>query len=352
MAYTTINKSTSYFNTKLYTGDGGTNNAQTGVGFKPDWLWLKRRDGSANHFAADIVRGTYADGYKLIVPNDTDAQADYTYVKSLDSDGFTLGSTNTNVNGNNETYVGWSWLAGGSQGSSNTDGSTNTLYTSVNTTAGFSISTYTGTGSAATIGHGLGVAPKMIIVKRISSTDSWTVGHDSMGWGKYLRLDTTAAEASNTSTWNNTAPTSTVFSVNHDDTNANGVTFVVYCFADKIGYSKFGSYIGNSSTDGTFVYTGFKPSFVIYKGRSGTGATDNWEMVDNKRSPSNGVENVLYPNLANAEGTGVTTRMDLLSNGFKMRTSGGDYNNSSANYIYMAFGQTLVGSNNIPCNAR
>jgi hypothetical protein len=351
MAYTTINKSTSYFNTKLYTGDGGTNNAQTGVGFRPDFIWFKRRSGSGNHFAADVVRGTYADGYKLIVPNDTDAEANYTYIKSLDSDGFTLGSNNSNVNGSGETYVAWNWLAGGSQGSSNTDGSTNTIYTSVNTTAGFSISTYTGTGSAATIGHGLGVAPKMIIVKRISSTDSWTVGHDGLGWGKYLRLDTTAAEASNTSTWNNTAPTSTVFSVNHDDTNANGVTFVVYCFAEKTGYSKFGFYSGNANANGSFIYTGFKPAFLIVKATHSS-TSESWLLLDSTRQPFNLNSKRIRPDNAGAEDTAAANGVDLLSNGFKIRTNDNRLNGGGQNLIYMAFGQSLVGSNDIPCTAR
>ena len=348
MAYTGINKSTDFFNTKIYTGNSSSSHAITGVGFKPDWLWLKNRTASGNHFVVDVIRGAN----KVLVPNDSDAEATESYVTSLDSDGFTLGSASNNVNGS-YNYVAWNWLAGGSQGSSNTDGSINTTYTSVNTTAGFSISQYTGTGSNATVGHGLGVVPDMILVKSLSGGGDWTSYHSVLGNTKFMRLNSTNASATQSSYWNDTSPTSTVFSLGSaGDTNTNGGTHVAYCFAEKKGYSKFGTYTGNSDTDGTFVYTGFRPSFVIYKGASGTGAADNWEMVDDKRSPSNGVENVLYPNLANAEGTGVTTRMDLVSNGFKMRTSGSDYNNSSATYIYMAFGQTLVGSNNVPCTAR
>jgi hypothetical protein len=354
MAYTTINKSTSYFNTKLYTGDGGTNNAQTGVGFKPDWLWLKRRDGSANHFAADIVRGTYADGYKLIVPNDTDAQADYTYVKSLDSDGFTLGSTNANVNGNSNTYVGWSWLAGGSQGSSNTDGSTNTTYTSVNTTAGFSISTYAGTGSAATIGHGLGVAPKVVLIKSTSHTENWVMYHASLGAGKYIYLNNAdgagPGSGTNTSIFNNTAPTSSVFTVNTDGTsNGSGKNYVAYCFAEKTGYSKFGSYTGNGNTDGMFVYTGFKPALIILKHSNSNG--NNWRIIDNKRDPDNVTQKELYPSTNDAEGS--SDRMDLLSNGFKLRSSGSPVNDGE--YIYMAFAEEPLVANvgqSIPATAR
>merc|ERR1712072_477907 len=172
---------------------------------------------------------------------------------------------------------------------------------------------YTGTGSSATIGHGLGVAPKVIMVKRTSASDSWTVGHNSIGWGKFLRLDNTSAEASNTSTWNNTAPTSTVFSVNHDDVNASGVTFIAYCFAEKTGFSKCNKYIGNGLTDGTFVYTGFKTAFALIKLSS---ATADWQIFDNKREGYNDANDALYPNLTNVEGS--TARIQLLSNGFKL----------------------------------
>ena len=352
MAYASITKPELHFNTKLYTGNGTTDNPQTGVGFKPDWLWLKRRDGSANHFAADVVRGTYADGYKLLVPNDTDAQADYTYVKSLDSDGFTLGSTNANVNGNSNTYVGWSWLAGGSQGSSNTDGSTNTLYTSVNTTAGLSISTYTGTGSAATIGHGLGAAPEVVIIKCTTASENWVMYNKNLGAGKYIFPNTTAAvgpgSGTNTSYFNNTAPTSSVFSVGNDGgTNNNNGVYVAYCFKEKKGYSKFGKYIGNGSSDGTFVYTGFKPSWVIIKR---TDTSDTWTVWDNKRVGYNSANYVIEADNTNAEAS--SDRLDILSNGFKLGYNWTPINSSGGTYIYMAFGQSLVGSNNVPCTAR
>ena len=354
MAYTTINKHTSYFNTKLYTGDGSTDNAQTGVGFRPDWIWFKRRSGSGNHFAADVVRGTYASGYKLLVPNDQDAEADYTYIKSLDSDGFTLGSNNNNVNGNSETYVAWNWLAGGSQGSSNTDGTINTTYTSVNTTAGFSICSWTGTGSAGTIGHGLNAVPKMIIAKRRSATRNWPVYHHTLGNDKKMYLNDTQASSSSTN-WNSTTPTSSVFSIGSaDDINGNGSTYVAYCFAEKPGYSKFGSYEGNGSTDGTFVYTGFKPKFIIIKDSDNV---RNWYNTDAVRDSFNYVRNTLTPNDSAAEFDNSNyNRVDFLSNGFKLRGGssgvGNDTNGSGNTYIYMAFGQTLVGSNNTPCTAR
>lgn len=349
MAYTTVNKSTSYFNTKLYTGDGGTNNAQTGVGFRPDYIWVKRRSGSGNHFAADVVRGTYADGYKLIVPNDQDAEADYTYIKSLDSDGFTLGSTNTNVNGNSETYVAWNWLAGGSQGSSNTDGSINTTYTSVNTTAGFSISKYTGTGSAATVGHGLGVAPACYIIKRLDAGSSnWHMYHKSNGATKDIRPNLTNAVFT-TDIFNDTSPTNSVFSIKTSvDVNASGGTYVAYCFAEKTGYSKFGHYQGNVNADGTFVYTGFKPAWILIKN---TESTDEWEIYDSKRAGYNSANYHLNNSDATAE-SATSDRVDILSNGFKLRTGSSGPLNNNNKYIYLAFGQTLVGSNNIPCVAR
>ena len=350
MAYSTISKPSLHFNTKLYTGNGTTTNAQTGVGFQPDFLWLKRRNGSANHFAADVVRGTYSDGYKLIVPNDTDAEADYTYVKTLDSDGFTLGSTNANVNGNGDTYVGWAWKAGGGQGSSNTAGSINTTYTSVNTTAGFSISKYTGTGANATVGHGLGVAPKMIITKCTGNTQQWAVYHSSLGATKFLRLNTDIAAATSSARWNDTAPTNSVFSVGTDgETNENGQPMIAYCFAEKTGYSKFGSYTGNGTTDNAFIYTGFKPRFFMTKRYSDTA---RWCMWDAARDPDNPMAGLIYANESSAEGTYSTGYLDFCSNGIKIRDGNSKWGADGSNYVYMAFGQSLVGSNNTPCNAR
>ena len=346
MAYTTIKKPSDYFNTKLFTGTGSDNNAITGVGFQPDWIWFKNRSTANDHAIVDAVRGAN----KAISSNNNsgnitlNAGQDF---DSFDSDGFTVDTPNQlmSFNRSGDNIVTWNWKANG-QGSSNTDGSTNTIYTSVNTTAGLSISSYTGTGNAATIGHGLGVAPKMIIIKRTSDSDSWTVGHNSLGWGKFLRLDTTAAESSNTSTWNNTAPTSSVFSVNHADTNDNNRTFIAYCFADVTGYSKFGSYTGNGNADGTFVYTGFKPAMIMIKNTTG----NNWGILDNKRDPSNGMQTRLHPNLNSADNTGAGVVMDFLSNGFKPRTNDG-LENPSAKVIYMAFAEEpLIGDN--PATAR
>jgi hypothetical protein len=345
MAYTTINKSTDYFNTKLYTGNGSTQSI-TGVGFQPDWTWLKARSETEYNFLYDAVRGaTKGLSSDLTIGEDTYSSG----LTAFASDGFTLGSSN-GINRNGTTYASWNWKANG-QGSSNTDGSINTTYTSVNTTAGFSISTYTGTGSAATVGHGLGVAPKMIITKNISTTTNWHVYHEAIGATKYLHLNLTNAEGTASSVWNNTAPTSSVFSIGTGDgTNKSGDTIVAYCFAEKTGYSKFGFYTGNGSTDGAFAYTGFKPAFLLWKNSS---AAEGWWIVDNKRTIINPTNNLLRADQNAAELVGnANLKLDLLWDGFKMRHSSSSFNNSGGTYIYMAFGQSLVGSNNIPCTAR
>jgi hypothetical protein len=345
MAYTTINKSADYFNTKLYTGNGSTQSI-TGVGFQPDWTWLKARSETEYNFLYDAVRGaTKGLSSDLTIGEDTYSSG----LTAFASDGFTLGSSN-GINRNGTTYASWNWKANG-QGSSNTDGSINTTYTSVNTTAGFSISTYTGTGSAATVGHGLGVAPKMIITKNISTTTNWHVYHEAIGATKYLHLNLTNAEGTASSVWNNTAPTSSVFSIGTGDgTNKSGDTIVAYCFAEKTGYSKFGFYTGNGSTDGAFAYTGFKPAFLLWKNSS---AAEGWWIVDNKRTIINPTNNLLRADQNAAELVGnANLKLDLLSNGFKLRQTDGALNSSGAKFIYMAIGQSLVGSNNIPATAR
>jgi hypothetical protein len=347
MAYTTINKSTDYFNTKLYTGNGGTQSI-TGVGFQPDWVWYKNRSATANHGLFDAVRGAT----KLIQSNSTSAEQTVSGVTSFNSDGFGIGA-DSDGNGNGNNIVSWNWKAGGGQGSSNTDGSINTTYTSVNTTAGFSISKYTGTGSNATVGHGLGVAPKMIIVKCTSQTDAWGVYHSSVGAGKYLKLNETSAESTATTVFP-TAQTSSIFYLGDSGlVNGSGRTYIAYCFAEKTGYSKFGSYVGNGNTNGTFIYTGFKPAFVIYKKAIQTGNAGRWSIRDNKRDTFNVATKGLEANGSSAENTGSQYwDLDMLSNGFKLRTTEHETNGNGETFIYMAFGQSIVGSNNIPATAR
>ena len=354
MAYTTIKNPKLYFNTKLISGNGGTQSL-TGVGFKPDFTWIKSRSRVDPHSLTDIVRGVASqlDSSLANVPT-THSDA----ITSFDSDGFSLGSQ-ADVNRSGTTFASWNWKAGGSQGSSNTDGSINTTYTSVSTTAGFSISKYTGTGSTGTIGHGLGAEPEVIIVKKLNSSESWFSYHKPLGNTGRLVLNTTDAVATDSGYWNSTTPTSSVFSVtSNGSNNASGDTYIAYCFAPKTGYSKFGSYTGNGNADGNFVYLGFKPAFVIAKNASSAGYS--WELFDNKRNTTDGVGNViqkrLYPDSSAAEGGSSSTNyIDFLSNGFKIRRAG-DSNENSSTYIYMAFAeQPLVansGTDGVPATAR
>jgi hypothetical protein len=358
MAYTDIDKSDNYFNTVLYTGtgtSGGDTLGVTGVGFQPDWVWVKNRTVAVNHYLYDVVRGTGS--AKALGSNRLDSESSFsTYsvnggVASLDSDGFTAyrGTDNTyqgtNKSGNN--YASWNWLAGGTA-SSNTDGSI-TSTVSANTTSGFSIVSYTGNGTTvATVGHGLGTTPAMIIVKNRDDNDNWRVWHQGLsGSTYYLGLNQTNGESTSSTVFNGQA--STNFTIGNDPSvNQNTEDIIAYCFADKKGFSKFGGYTGNGSTDGTFVYTGFKPAFLIVKRKNGTG---NWHMLDNKRDIYNVVGETLYPNLTNTELTDNTC--DFLSNGFKMRVTSNSRNGSGDSYIYMAFAENpFVTSTGIPGTAR
>ena len=348
MAYTTINKGSSYFNTVLYTGTGASNSV-TGVGFKPDFTWIKDRSNARDHQLVNAVVG-YPSG--TLFSNATDAEyTAFPRVDSSNADGFTV-STPAQVNGSGETYAAWNWLANNTSGSSNTAGSI-TSTVAANTTAGFSIVRYTGTGANATVGHGLGVAPRMMIIKdRTSGAYNWTVYHASIGNTRRIILNSDAGQDSADSRWwNNTSPTSTVFTVGIDNgANASGDSFIAYCFAEIRGYSKFDSYTGNGDANGTFVYTGFKPAFLIIK-QSNTGG-ENWYMWDTKRDTFNVSQKRLFPNLTNAEETG-TLLFDFLSNGFKLRSTYGGFNGSGGTFIYMAFAENpFVTSGGIPVTAR
>jgi len=338
--YTTINKSTDYFNTKLWSGNGSSQ-ALTGIGHQTDMVWIKSRTDTRKHNLYDVVRGVQ----KRIVPNDTAAEDTVPGVTAFGTDGFTVGSE-TDTNGSSRNFVGWSWSAGASAGSANSDGSQSSTV-SVNTTAGFSIVKFTNTTSYSsnTFGHGLGVAPQMIIMRSLDDAYNWDVYHHKVGATKRMVLNSSAAEAT-TTYMNNTAPTNQVFTLKSDH-YGNGSDAIAYCFAEKKGYSKFGSYTGNGNSDGTFVYTGFKPAWVLTKETSNT---SSWDMHDNKRDPHNVCSKHLLAEDTGAEGS--TDMLDFLSNGFKFRSSNGDRNQSGSSYIYMAFGQSLVGSNNVPCTAR
>lgn len=317
----------------LYTGTGATqtiNNSANGVSFQPDLVWVKGRSGATDHAWYDAVRGVQ----KQLESNTTTAETtETTGLTAFGTTGFTIGAL-AQMNTNAATYVAWQWNAGGTT-VTNTSGSIS-AQVRANATAGFSVVGYTGTGANATVGHGLGVAPSMIITKvRSTSGADWSVYHASVGNTKSLFLNTTAAPSTSVNFWNNTSPTSTVFSVGiSGGTNNSGNTMIAYCFAAVAGYSAFGSYTGNGSADGPFVYLGFRPRFVMWKR---TDAVANWFLMDSSRTPANPVNLELYADQTNAEVT--FTDCDFLSNGFKLRTSDSSRNASGGTYIYAAFGE-------------
>jgi hypothetical protein len=359
MAYTTIDKPTDYFNTVLYTGNGGANSSQsiTGVGFQPDLVWIKSRTTTARHALQDIIRGT---GDHRLSSNETQAEGvdvnDWAggYISAFNSDGFTAngGTSNASITNNSGVnYASWNWLASNTT-ASNTDGSI-TSSVSANTTSGFSIVSYTGTGSNATVGHGLGVAPSVIIVKNRSSVGGWPVYHKGVASDPetdYLLLHSTDAVTDNNIIWNDTAPTSTVFSIGTGSSvNTNTNNHIAYCFAEKKGFSKFGSYTGNGNADGPFIHTGFKPAFIIVKNAD---ASKNWGLFDNKRIGFNASNYLLTPSTNDAEDT-TSGYIDLVSNGFKIRSSALFHNASGQEIIYMAFAENpFVTSTGIPTTAR
>ena len=317
-----------YFNTVLYTGTGSTINLNT-VGFQPDLTWIKGRNFAFDHGLFDAVRG----GTKQLYSNLTNAEYTWTSGITFDSEGVDISADSNLFNGSGYTYAAWNWLAGNGT-SSNSDG-TITSTVSVNQKAGFSIATFTDAGSACTIGHGLGVAPDVVIAKFRGTSGNWSIYHKSLGPTKRL-IFTTSAELTSSGWWNNTAPTSTVFSLG--SSLVASTTQVAYCFAEVEGYSKFGSYTGNGSTDGTFVYTGFRPKFLLVKGST---VTSTWRLVDTSRSTDNVANDSLAPNESSAELVNNTSiEWDLLSNGFKCRDTYVDLNQSGQTYIYMAFAES------------
>ena len=352
MAYTTIDKPSDYFNTKLYTGSDGTS-AISGVGFQSDWTWIKCRSngGSASfeHVLTDAVRGVN----KTLVSNDTDAETTNNatgYLSVFGTDGFTVTGGDA-VNGVGRTYASWNWKAGTSftnDASATGIGSIDSTG-SVNTDAGFSIVKWTVGGgvNGLAVAHSLGVAPKIIIYKRINSTGDWYVWLNKVidSSQDYLVLNNTSAKADiNSGTYG--IPSSTLIS-NFGFAN---IEMIAYCFAEKKGYSKFGSYTGNGNVDGPFVYTGFKPAMLIIK-NSSAGST-NWTIIDNKMNPSNQMNIRLTPNSNEAEQVNSNPK-DFLSNGFKLRTTGSYENGSGNNYIYMAFAENpFVTSTAVPATAR
>ena len=350
MAYTDIDKPSDYFNTKLYTGTGATHNI-TGVGFQPDWVWIKERNSAVSHHLYDSVRGAT----KRLESDNTDAETTAgTFLTSFDSDGFTLGS-NGGLNGSSDTYVAWNWKAGTSvSGNTGGSGTAKTYTGSVNTDAGFSIIRYIGNSTSGhTIPHHLGTTPALVIARTISVAKDWNVYHHkntSAPETDVLVLNTTAATADDLGVWNDTAPTSSVVTLgDSSQLNTNDGTCIMYAFSERKGYSKFSSYTGNGNADGTFVYTGFRPAWVLCKTSSING--EDWIVSDNKRNLFNETTTALFPN--SASGDQSSNSIDMLSNGFKMRTTGTYRNQSGVTYIYMAFAEApLVNSNGVPNNAR
>ncbi len=345
MAYTTINKSTDYFNTKLYTGNGSTQSI-TGVGFQPDWVWYKNRSATANHGLFDAVRGAT----KLIQSNATGAEQTVSGVTSFNSDGFGIGA-DSDGNGNGNNIVSWNWKANGA-GSANTDGSISSTV-SANTTSGFSIVTVADIGSGDfTFGHGLGVAPSWVLAKSRDGS-KWNNYFKSLGAGYTIQLPETSAKITNAVMWQNTDPTSSVVYANGNQLDSNE-SYVFYCFAEKTGYSKFGKFTSNGNADNTFVYCGFKPAWIMMKCDDTTDGWSKWYIFDTTRSPENmNVKELEANSTAVESGNGADyAQIDMLSNGFKLRNGSawGPASSGKTN-IFMAFAEEpLIGDN--PATAR
>ena len=343
----TINNGQLYFNTKLYTGTGSTLNI-TGVGFQPDLVWTKLRDSTAegvmDHALVDSVRGVT----KTLRSNTSAAEGtEANSLTAFGSDGYTVGNNGKFNYSSSDIYVSWNWLASNTT-ASNTDGSISSTV-SANTTSGFSVVSYTGTGANATVGHGLGAEAKFIIFKDRSTTKDWFVYHQSISPATGGKLNLTVNPGADSSYFQNTAPTSSVFSIGNANTvNPSSNEMIAYCFAEKQGYSKFGSYTGNGNADGTFVYTGFKPAWFMVKR---TDSADGWGMFDNKRDPHNQVGGRFWGDTSDAESTGQA--MDFLSNGFKIRAANAYWNASGGNYIFMCFAENpFTSSTGTPVTAR
>ena len=318
-----------HFKTVLWTGDGASGRSIVGVGFQPDFVWIKARDSiTGNNILVDSVRGSM----KTLFSEHTVAEYTDRGVYSFNADGFTTGPNNGDYSSSGANYVAWCWKAGAGTTSTNTNGSI-TSVVSVNQDAGFSIVSYTGTGANATVGHGLGKTPSFIIIKdRTSGSNGWPVYHKSTGNTIFLYLNATSESQVNSTAWNNTSPTSNVFTVGTGTLmNTNGNTYIAYCWAEIEGYSKFGSYVGNGSADGPFIYTGGRPAFVMIKR---TDSTQNWPIIDSSRDSVNVANRRLFANLTDIEDQGIPNFVDILSNGFKCRDSNVSYNASGGTYIF------------------
>ena len=358
MAYTTIDDGSAYFQTKLYTGTGSSNSVTNdgNSDLQPDWIWIKERDGTGQHGAFDSSRGVQKE---LKIDEDGAESTASQSVTAFNSDGFTVGTAG-DYNGSDNSQVAWQWKANGgttttNDASSTGVGSIDSVY-QANTTAGFSIVSYTGTGSAGTIAHGLGAVPSWMVVKNRSKSggEGWMVyhqGNTSAPETEHLQIHNTNATSDNDIAWNDTAPTSTVFSVKDDDsTNDSGETHIAYLWTDIQGYSKFGNYIGNGNDDGPFIYTGFKPAWLMIKRTT----ANAWGIFDSARGAYNEITMNLDADRTDAENTATNyDDLDFLSNGFKLYEENDDINASDGTYIYMAFAEhPFVSSEGTPVTAR
>jgi hypothetical protein len=330
-----VTKPSTVMDVKLYTGNGSTQTI-SGLGFSPDLVWGKNRSSAFSHELYDTVRGA-----QNLLRSNLDAAEfnDSTLLTAFTSDGFTVGS-NGGMNGNTNAIVAWTWDAGSSTVTNTAGSITGTVSVRANTTAGFSIVTYTGTGTAVTVGHGLGVAPSLIIVKsRSNASTEWQVYHQSLGINQTIQLNSTSAASTITGYWGSTAPSSTVFGLigTGYQNNISGATYVAYCFAPVVGYSSFGSYTGNGSSNGVFVYTGHRVRWLMIKR---TDASDSWQIMDAARSDYNVADDQLYADLSNAEATTSSRGIDFLSNGFKIRGDNSGINASGGTYVYVSFAES------------
>ena len=354
MAYTTIDDPSAHFQTATWSGNASTQSITNdgNSDLKPDWAWTKDRGIGYGHKLMDSSRGLGSSGKFLITNSNAAESAIDDYMMTFDTDGFSVGAGDAGFNASNDTYVTWQWKANGGTTSSNTDGSI-TSTVQANTDAGFSIVTWAGTASTATIGHGLGVAPTVVIIRARDKgvPTSWIVFHKdgSTSDDDYFILQGTFAKGTQAGLFNNQYPSSTVFGIANDFwVNSASTNYLAYCFAEKQGYSNFGTYVGNGAASGPFVYTGFKPAFIMVKKSNNTGA---WVINDSKRIGYNPNNYDLYANTTDDEED--NDRFDLLSNGFKARLSSSPSNASGDTYIYMAFAENpFVTSTGIPTTAR
>ena len=360
MAYTTIDDPSAHFHMQLYTGNDAndraiTNDANAGD-FQPDWLVVKDRDqtGRFHNFDSSRLDGSSESTLTVVWDINVYEHDKSARFKGLDSDGFEVTGSDVDTNDSNSAYITWQWKAnGGSRTTNAEDGNNPAGGYQANTTAGFSIVDYTGTGAAGTMAHGLGAVPDLIIIKNRDEADDWVIYHSANTAAPetdYLVLNLRDATADDATYWNDTAPTSSVFTVATDhEVNADAEKYMAYVFAEKQGFSKFGSYTGNGNADGPFVYTGFKPAWLLIKPSS---IVEDWRMYDNKRSTFNVMDKQLFMSASRAY-TSVVYYLDFLSNGFKIRSSHGGFNTDDTAHIYMAFAESpFVTSGGVPCTGR